>query len=165
MLSMPSPTSLPLLTCLALSPSHTFPLIRSPACPFAASHPASTSPYPSIWCSQLPEKKYQLALHETEEGERNKRQLWRQRSANGFGQPGVFCWKAGDFSWPLSWDGGRSREGQEDRKWAARCRRKGDQVSDLDGTICCCCSWVPLKTPPPSPCAWLKDCGRWGALC
>lgn len=123
LLSTPFPTSLLLLTCLALSPSHIsrwLPLIRSPACPFAASHPASTSPYPSIWCSQLPQKKYQLALHEIEEGERNKRQLWRQRSANSFGQPGVFCWKACDFSWPLSWNGGslerdkRTESGQLD---------------------------------------------------
>lgn len=33
----------------------------APACPLPAVHCASTSPYPSIWCSQLFKKKYQLA--------------------------------------------------------------------------------------------------------
>lgn len=60
---------LPLLTCLAFSLHHMFqnvpPSSTAPACPLPAFHCASTSPYPSIWCSQLFKKKYQLALHES----------------------------------------------------------------------------------------------------
>lgn len=61
----------------------------------------------------------------------------------------------------------RLGEEEEDREWAAQCRSKGDQVSDLDGTICCCCSWAPVKTPPPRPKSLHLAQGLWemGELC
>lgn len=56
---------LPLRTCLAFSPHRMFqniaPSSTASACPLPAFHCAPTSPYPSIWCSQLFKKKYQLA--------------------------------------------------------------------------------------------------------
>lgn len=56
---------LPLQTCLAFSLHRMFrnvaPSSTAPACPLPAFRCAPTSPYPSIWCSQLFKKKYQLA--------------------------------------------------------------------------------------------------------
>lgn len=56
---------LPLQTCLAFSLHGMFqnlaPSSTAPACPLPAFRWAPTSPYPSIWCSQLSKKKYQLA--------------------------------------------------------------------------------------------------------
>lgn len=56
---------LPPWTCLAFSLHPLFPKVppssTAPACPLPAFHCAPTSPSPSIWCSRLFKKKYQLA--------------------------------------------------------------------------------------------------------
>lgn len=164
---------LPLLTRLAWSPRHMFPdgppssiALLFPLLPLTLPPPPPTLPSGVLSC--LKRNTSWLCMKSKREreikGNFGDKALKRLRPARCYLLEGVWLQLATFL------EQGRLREGQEDREWAARCRSKGDQVSDLQGSICCYCSWAPptmttTTTPPPSPRIWLKDCRRWGELC
>lgn len=115
---------LPLPACPAVPLQPMFQNMSSsstaPARPLPAFSCASTSPSPSIWCSQLFRKRYQLACLKSQRDREEMGNGGTQSFAKTFDQPGVSCWKTHGLTWPPSWNRGASSE--EERRWKVQLR-------------------------------------------
>ena len=153
-LPLPACPAVPLLPMFQNMPSSS----AAPARPLPAFFCASLSPSPSIWCSQLFRKRYQLAClksqREREEmGNGGNKALQKPLTSQVF-HAGRLMASLGH----LLGTGGLFRERVEMESSA---QGRSDGRSIFRSTICCC-SWVWTNSLHPSHQVWFKDCWRWG---